>query len=359
MSRRTNKLSVSVVGATGLVGRELLGILTDRAWPIGELRLFASRETVVSVRGETRRVEPCPEPFTVDADVVFLTATSELARRLVPGLRENGSVVVDNSSAFRMAPDVPLVVPEINGAAVGSGLIANPNCSTIILLLALAPLHRQFGCRHANVCTYQAVSGAGGQAVDDLFAQTGEYLKRRVVDDSPAHGRGSDTPMAFNVWSHESPVEPDTGVNGEERKMLNETARILTERVPMSVTCVRVPVERAHCLAVSVLFERPVSEADFRSVLESAPGIEVVDDAARGLSPTARDASGRDEVLVGRIRIDESGATGETSAGRPTSDRYQFWIAGDQLRKGAALNAVQIAEGAPRLADYFAREVSS
>jgi aspartate-semialdehyde dehydrogenase len=234
-----------------------------------------------------------------------------------------------------MDKSVPLVIPEVNPDAATGLLMANPNCSTVLLLLAVAPLHRAFGCRHVAVCTYQAVSGAGREAVERLRRETAQYLESAVA--------GSDTEaartMAFNVWSHESPIDLETGMNEEEAKIIAETHKILDPKLQVSATCIRVPVERAHGEAVTVEFERPLFEADVRRVLAEAPGIRVVDDRGRGHAPTARMATCGDDVLVGRIRPDQASLDADGKA-----SRYHFWLTGDQLRKGAALNAVQIAE---------------
>ena len=331
-------LRIAIVGATGLVGRELVRLLKERHWPLSDLRLFASRRTKMDLDGASYQIQSLDVDKLRDCDVVFLAATADVSRDIVPQLAGNDALIIDNSSAYRLDAATPLVVPEVNPECLAGNLIANPNCSTILLLLALAPLHRAFTCRHVNVCTYQAVSGAGAGAVAALIEDTRLYL---AADESGESERrdASFASRAFNVWSHESPIDLETGVNGEEAKMISEMQKMLGDGPAASVTCVRVPAERAHAEAVSVQFESPVAESDVRRVLQSAPGVSVIDDRVTGTFPTSRMASGEDDVFVGRIRID---ACGLNADGR--SDRYQFWLAGDQIRKGAALNAIQIGE---------------
>ena len=327
---------VAIVGATGLVGRELLSLLVQRRWPVSALSLFASTHGEIQVSGHQHTVERLDLNRLEGADVVFLASTGDVARAVAPASRP-GQIVIDNSSAFRMDAGVPLVVPEVNAGDIGRAeLIANPNCTTILLLTVLAPLHRAFSCSHVNVSTYQAVSGAGRDALQSLRAESSALLSNAAY--SP------DLARAFNCWSHESVVDEITGSNAEEDKVIRESAKILGEDLPLSVTCIRVPVERAHGESVWMEFEQPVREADVRAVLSSAPGVQIVDDRQRGYFPTSRSASFKDVVQVGRIRPDR---TGVTSGGRST--RFQLWLTGDQLRKGAALNAVQIAEAHPAL----------
>ena len=326
---------IGIVGASGLVGQELVSILIDRGIPAQSLALFARRRSTIVYRNAVFDVNPLDVEVLSRCGLVFLVATAELARDLVPLLLEAGAVTVDNSSAYRMDNSVPLVIPEVNPGAAAGLLLANPNCSTILLLLLVAPLHRVFGCRHVAVCTYQAVSGAGREAVERLRNETTQYLATPAA----AYRNGTEGAMAFNVWSHESPIDIETGMNAEEAKIVAETRKILDPGLQVSATCIRVPVERAHGEAVTVEFETPLAEADVRRVIEQAPGVRVVDDRNRGHAPTARLATGGDEVLVGRIRPDHASLD---SDGKAT--RFHFWLTGDQLRKGAALNAVQIAE---------------
>lgn len=333
--RAREELNVAVVGATGLVGRELIALLAERSWPIATLSTFARVQSHVSISGETYAVQPLDLQRLRGHDVVFLAGTGELARRVVPSCGSD-QLVIDNSSAFRMDPSVPLVIPEVNESDIGRAtVIANPNCTTILLLTVLAPLHRAFSCAHVNVSTYQAVSGAGREALDSLRTETSAIL----AGDAYA----ADIARAFNCWSHESAVDDVTGSNAEEEKVIQESARILDEELSISVTCIRVPVERAHGESVWIEFAHPVDERDLRLVLESAPGVDVVDDRRAGRFPSSRSVTLCDQIQVGRIRADR---TGRTSDGRST--RFQLWLTGDQLRKGAALNAVQIAERHPR-----------
>jgi aspartate-semialdehyde dehydrogenase len=297
------------------------------------LRAFASARSAgrtVTFRGEAIRVEPLPDDGDLAADVVFSSAGGTLSKAHAWTWASHGAVVVDNTSAWRLDPRVPLVVPEVNPGAIAEhqGIIANPNCSTILALLALAPLHRAFGLVRATVATYQAVSGAGQAAIGELLEQT-----REVLAGAPARPSKFPHPIAFNLFSHDSEVGVD-GYNQEERKLLLESRKILgLPGLRISATCVRVPVARAHAEAIHAEFERPVTESEARAALAAAPGLAIVDDRAANRFPMPLDASGRDEVLVGRVREDASLPGG-----------IALFLAGDQIRKGAALNAVQIAE---------------
>lgn len=328
---------IAIVGASGLVGQELGSILLERGVRADRLKLFARRRSTIIVGGVEFEVLPLDLEDIRRCDLAFLVATSTVARELAPLLIEANVLTIDNSSAFRMDRSVPLIIPEVNPETASGLLIANPNCSTILLLTAVAPLHRAFRCRSVDVCTYQAVSGAGRDAVSRLRADTALYLQSAAAQTDPADQGGGF--MAFNVWSHESPIDPETGMNGEEEKIVRESRKILGSDLRVSATCIRVPVERAHGEAVTIEFEQPVRESEVRHALEQAPGIRVVDDRVRGHAPTAREATGSDEVLVGRIRPDPS-----TTDGNGAARRFHLWLTGDQLRKGAALNAVQIAE---------------
>lgn len=339
-----NGWRVAIVGATGAVGRELLALLEERAFPVAHLRLFASARSVgssLSFRGRPVPVEALPEDGHLGADLVFSSAGGALSKAHARAWAGAGAVVIDNTSAWRMDPDTPLVVPEINGDAASShrGIIANPNCSTIIALMALAPLHRAFGLTRATVATYQAVSGSGAGGIDELDRQTRAYLAGE-----PLETRAFAHPIAFNLFSHDSEIGED-GYNVEERKLLLESRKILgAPALAVSATCVRVPVFRAHSEAIHAEFARPVSADEARAVLADAPGVRLVDDPAGNTFPMPRDASGRDEVLIGRLRADAS---------KPGA--LALFVAGDQIRKGAALNAIQIGErlvraGAPAAA---------
>jgi len=326
-------MRVAIVGATGAVGQELLALLAERAFPLTSLRLFASARSAGQLRtfaGRELRVEALPEDGDLGSDIVFSSAGGSLSTAHAWRWAEHGAVVIDNTSAWRLDPRVPLVVPEVNAAAARShqGVIANPNCSTIIALMALAPLHRAFGLERATVATYQAVSGAGQQGITELGEQT-----RAVLAGEPARPTTFRHPIAFNLFSHDSAIGDD-GYNLEERKLLLESRKILdAPDLRVSATCVRVPVMRAHAEAIHAEFARPVSEAEARALLADAPGVRLVDERERNTFPMPLEASGRDEVLVGRIRADVS---------QPGA--LALFVVGDQIRKGAALNAVQIAE---------------
>lgn len=344
--------SIAVVGATGVVGREALSILASRGVPA---------ERIIALAGERsagRRLEYGGGEVVVgsagpdqlgDADIVLLCADSETSRRLAPAAAERGAWVIDNSSAFRLDADVPLIVPEINGSLLDDAarrprIIANPNCSTIILLLALEPLRRAFGVEAIDVATYQAVSGAGQAGIDELHAQV--RASSAGLPAAPAH---FPEPCAFNVFSHDSAVEEATGVNGEERKIIGESRKIWgNPRLRVTPTCVRVPVVRAHTQAISVTLATPASERQVREALVGGVGLTLVDDRARNSFPTPLKASGRDDVLIGRIRPDPSSDRSSEAGAHVSHDRWCLLACGDQLRKGAALNAVQIAERVAR-----------
>lgn len=326
-------MRVAIVGATGAVGQELARLLEERSFPVSQLRLYASPRSAgrtAPFRGAEVTIETLPEEGDLGADVVFSSAGGGLSKAHARDWAAHGAVVIDNTSAWRMDPDTPLVVPEINAEAARGhhGIVANPNCSTIIALMALAPLHRAFGLTRATVATYQAVSGAGAKGIDELTR-----LTRAALDGADAEPKAFDHDIAFNLFSHDSAVGDD-GYNVEERKLTMESRKILdAPALAISATCVRVPVYRAHSEAIHAEFARPVGADEARAVLAAAPGVRIVDDRVANRFPMPRDASGRDEVLVGRIRDDAS---------RPGG--VALFVAGDQIRKGAALNAVQIAE---------------
>ncbi len=323
--------TVAIVGATGAVGREALSILARRGLPGDRLSLYASsrsagarvayQDSAIEIRSSETLAAHAP-------DFALLCADAPTARAAHDSLVGTGTVIIDNSSAFRMDPGVPLVIPEVNGELLdhGSGLIANPNCSTIMLLTALHPLRESLGIRSVIVTTYQAVSGAGAAGIEELHAQTAAALRgrRRATRVFPVS-------CAFNVFEHESPVDPATGFNGEESKMIAESRKIWGESgPPVLPTCVRVPVERAHSQAVIVELGRPASVGEIRGVLAAAPGVRL-HEGSSALNP--RSIAGSDEVVVGRVRIDP---------GDPR--RAMLWLCCDQIRKGAALNAIQIME---------------
>jgi aspartate-semialdehyde dehydrogenase len=324
---------VAIVGATGAVGQDLLAVLAQRRFPIASLRLLASPRSAgqrLAFAGTELPVEALGERSFTGIDVALFSAGGEVSRQYVPKAVAAGAVVVDNSSAFRMDPQVPLVVPEVNpGALAGHrGVLANPNCSTILLVLTLAPLHAAAGLRRVVVATYQAASGAGQQAMLELRHGCAEALAGR-----PVEPRVLPQPLAFNLFPHIDVFEAD-GYTREESKLLHETRKILgLPDLPVEATCVRVPVERSHSEAVSVELDRPLGPAAAQSLFAAAPGLQLLDAPSERGYPMPILASGRDPVLVGRVRASRAFANG-----------LSYWLSGDQLRKGAALNAVQIAE---------------
>ncbi len=347
---------ISIVGATGAVGREALVLLRARGIPPSRVRALASARSAGSTLPYGEEEIPVLElsdGALAGCVLAIFAADAETARRFAPAAIEAGAFVVDNSSAFRMDPAVPLVVPEVNGDDIASTrrpaprLVANPNCTTIILLTALEPLRRAFGVEAIDVATYQAVSGAGLAGMEELLDQT------RAAFAPPSHEKGHgrtrvfSEPCAFNVFSHDSALDPASGVNGEERKVIDETRKIWGDPdVRVTPTCVRVPVLRAHTEAITVTLREAATGREVRDAFSSGEGIEIIDDREGNRFPTPRKASERDPVLVGRIRPDP----GEPADARGRSRRWCLLACGDQLRKGAALNAVQIAEVAGVLA---------
>ncbi len=324
---------IAVVGATGAVGAELLGVLERRAFPVKSLRLLASARSAgksMPFYGEDIPLQELKEDSFGDLDLVFFSAGADISRKFVPLARDAGAVVIDNSSVFRMEPEVPLVIPEINGADVRShrGIIANPNCTTAVTLMALYPLHLAFGVRRIFAASYQAVSGSGARAIAELKQQV-----EAAHHDSPAKAEVYPHPIAFNVLPQVDSFLAD-GYTKEEMKMQHEGRRIMhLPEFRASATCVRVPVYRAHSVAVSAEFERTVSVDEAREVLAKAPGLDLVDEPGRSIYPMPLQAAGKDNCQVGRVRLDCAMENG-----------LAFWVSGDQLLKGAALNAVQIAE---------------
>jgi aspartate-semialdehyde dehydrogenase len=344
----TQTLRVAVVGATGAVGEEFLRVLAQRAFPIGELRLLASARSAgkeLDFNGKSYRVEELTDKSFRGVDLALFSAGGSISKKLGPIAVDAGAVVVDNSSAFRMTDGVPLVVPEVNpqhlrdsGIAYGKkpGIVANPNCSTIIMLVAVTPLHRAAGVRRAVVSTYQAASGAGAAAMRELEQQTREALEGEVKTMEVFKFQ-----YAFNLFSHNSPMQPQ-GYNQEELKMVHETHKMWSPpegwagREPaITATCIRVPVMRAHAESINLTFDGSLDEVEAKAILERAPGVSIIDDRASNRFPTPLDASGNDDVYVGRIRNDRSQLAGKG---------LDLFVCGDQIRKGAALNAVQIAE---------------
>ncbi|MBV8877542.1 MAG: aspartate-semialdehyde dehydrogenase [Gammaproteobacteria bacterium] len=334
--RAAPRAVVAVVGATGAVGVELLRCLEQREFPLAELRLLASARSAgkrLNFRGEPLTVRELREDSFERVDIALFSAGAATSRRFAPLAVQAGATVIDNSSAFRMDPAVPLVVPEINAHTLRShrGIIANPNCCAIISITPLWPVHRANRIVRLLLATYQAASGAGAAAMEELRESTRAYLEGREYPP-----RVLPHPYAFNLFSHNTRIDPTTGYNDEETKVIQETRKIFAAAdMRVSATCVRVPVLRAHSVAINFECERPISPAEVRELLRPAPGVQLVDDPERNYFPMPKDASGQDAILVGRIRQDVSDPSGRSIA---------LFVAGDQLLKGAALNAVQIAE---------------
>jgi aspartate-semialdehyde dehydrogenase len=324
---------VAILGATGAVGKELLQLLEHRNFPIADLKLLASERSVgktLSFRGENLTVEPVSDRAFEHVDLVLASAGGSTSKTWAPKAVLAGAVVIDNSSAFRMNPDVPLVVPEINpeAASLHKGIIAVPNCSTILMVVVVWPLHKVRPVQRIVAATYQSASGAGAKAMEEVKTQATDILagKAPVAEVFPY-------PLAFNLFPHNSPIN-DLGYCEEEMKMVNETRKIFDNQdIKITATCVRVPVLRAHSEAVNLEFATPLHPDEAREILGKAPGVKLVEDWKANYFPMPIDASGKDEVLVGRIRQDISHPCG-----------LDLWLCGDQIRKGAALNAIQIAE---------------
>jgi aspartate-semialdehyde dehydrogenase len=324
---------IAIAGATGAVGTEMLKTLEKRNFPVASLRLLASKRSVgktLTFKGESLPVEELTHDAFNDSDIVLSSTSGTLSREFSPSAVKAGAVVVDNTSAYRMDPDVPLVVPEINPEDVKAhkGIIANPNCSTIIAAVPLWPLYKSYGVKRFIASTYQAVSGAGAAAMDELEEQS-----RRILNGEPVEPKEFKHQIAFNLFSHDSAIAGD-GYNEEERKMLREMRKIFhDDSLMVSTTCVRVPVFRTHVEALHIELENDAGPDEVRELLGNAPGITIVDDAENNHFPMPIEASEQYNVLVGRIRRDTAFTPG-----------IAMLIAGDQLLKGAALNAVQIAE---------------
>jgi aspartate-semialdehyde dehydrogenase len=327
---------VAIVGATGAVGIELLRCLEARGFPLGGLRLLASARSagkVLDFKGRPVVVEELTEESFRGVDLALFSAGSGISKRYAAVAVQAGAVVVDNSSAFRMDAEVPLLVPEVNAADLAQhrGIIANPNCVAAIATVALAPLHRAHPIRRLTMATYQAASGAGAAAMEELRQSTAAYLRGEAFEPKVLPH-----PYAFNLFSHNADMDPESGYNGEELKVVAETRRIMDlASLPIGITCIRVPVLRAHAMALTVEFDEVVPVGEAREILAAAPGLRLVDDRAANHFPMPSEASGQDDVLVGRIRTD---------LGDPSGRSLALFVAGDQLLKGAALNAVQIAE---------------
>lgn len=324
---------VAILGATGAVGQELLELLESRNFPLADLKLLASARSAgqkISFKGESLAVEAVDDKSFDGIDIVLASAGGSTSKAMAPKAVEAGAVVIDNSSAFRMNPEVPLVVPEVNPLAASEhkGIIANPNCTTILMAVAVYPLHQVKKIRRIIAATYQSASGAGAKAMAEVQTQASAILsgQQPVASIFPY-------PLAFNLFPHNTPLN-EMGYCEEEMKMVNETRKIFgTQEIRVSATCIRVPVLRAHSEAINLEFDEPFDKDEAREILSSAPGVKLVDDWQGNYFPMPIDATGRDEVLVGRIRQDISHSCG-----------LELWLCGDQIRKGAALNAVQIAE---------------
>ncbi|NOS35720.1 MAG: aspartate-semialdehyde dehydrogenase [Deltaproteobacteria bacterium] len=327
--------NIAVVGATGVVGKEILAILEERKFPVDKIRLLASERSAGSFMefcGKEERVHLLEEESFEGIDIGLFSPGASVSKVYAPIAAEAGCVVIDNTSYFRMEPDIPLVVPEVNPEAIGDyrerNIIANPNCSTIQLVVALKPLHDRAVIKRIVVSTYQAVSGAGREAMDELSGQVRALFSMKKVETKvfPAQ-------IAFNCLP-QIDTFLENGYTKEEMKMVNETRKILGDStIGVTATTVRVPIFISHAESVNIETEQKISAEEVREILSKAPGVEVLDDPAEGIYPLPINASGEDAVFVGRIREDESIARG-----------INMWIVADNLRKGAALNAVQIAE---------------
>jgi aspartate-semialdehyde dehydrogenase len=329
----SNGLNVAVLGATGAVGAEILTLLEQRAFPVKTLKLLASPRsagTRLSFLGESLAVEVLGETAFDGVDLVLASAGGTVSQQWLPKAVAAGAIAIDNSSAFRMDPTVPLVVPEVNPEAAQQhqGIIANPNCTTILMALAVWPLHQVQPLKRLVVATYQSASGAGARAMEEVKQQA-----RAILAGEEPVAEAFPYPLAFNLFPHNSEMN-ELGYCQEEMKMVNETRKIFAAPdLRISATCVRVPVLRAHSEAINIEFDYPFAVADAKQLLSQAPGVKVVEDWSRNYFPMPIEASGQDDVLVGRIRQDIS-----------NPNALELWLSGDQIRKGAALNAVQIAE---------------
>ncbi len=329
----SNGLRIAVLGATGAVGAEILALLEQRQFPVKTLTLLASPRsagTKLTFQGEAVDVQVLDDNCFKGIDLVLASAGGSVSKQWLPKAVAAGALAVDNSSAFRMDPVVPLVVPEVNpeAAKFHQGIIANPNCTTILMALAVWPLHQIQAVQRIVVATYQSASGAGARAMEEVKQQA-----QAMLNGHPPVTKAFPYPLAFNLFPHNSDLN-DLGYCQEEMKMVNETRKIFGDpNIRISPTCVRVPVLRAHSEAINLEFNQPFSVAQAKDVLSQAPGVKVVEDWGRNYFPMPIEASGQDDVLVGRIRQDISNLNG-----------LELWLSGDQIRKGAALNAVQIAE---------------
>ncbi len=329
--------SLAIVGATGAVGREMLSILAERDFPHASITALASERSAgkqIQYRDETLQIQTLTESSFGGIDAALFSAGGSISTRFAPIAVESGAVVIDNSSAFRMDADTPLVIADVNDHVLEGfqppGIIANPNCTAIVALMAVTPLHRAVGIERMVISTYQSASGAGAALMNELEQQAHDHAAGR-----PYRTDVLDRPYLFNLFSHNTPIGPD-GYNEEERKVIQETHKIWEDDSPrITVTCIRVPVLRTHCESINLTFKGELTEDDAREILAQAPGVKLADDRESNRFPEPLLASGKDDVYVGRIRADVS---------QPAGKGLEMFIAGDQLRKGAALNAIQIAE---------------
>jgi aspartate-semialdehyde dehydrogenase len=327
--------NVAIAGATGAVGQEFLTVLAERKFPIKTLKLLASARSAgkkIDFMGQTYTVEEMTKDSFKEIKFAFFSAGGSISKEFAPAAVQAGAVVIDNTSAFRMKDGIPLVVPEVNPEQIHkhNGLIANPNCSTIIMNVPVWPLHKQFRVKRIIVSTYQAVSGAGAWGLYELDQQVKDYAAGKPIKKEKFPHQ-----IANNLFSHNTRIA-DNGYNEEENKMVNETRKIFGDpRIMITATCVRVPIPRAHSEAINLEFERPITPQQARDILSKAPGVKIVDDVANNHFPMPLEASNQDDVLVGRIRQDIS---------RDDGRGLDIFVSGDQVRKGAATNAVQIAE---------------
>jgi aspartate-semialdehyde dehydrogenase len=331
---------VAIAGVTGAVGAEFITTMDRRGFRVGRLKPLASARSAgktLRFRGQEIVIEELNENSFDGVDIALFSAGSGISRKFAPAAVKASAVVIDNSSAFRMDPNVPLVIPEINANLIRDhkGIIAVPNCSTITALVPLWPIHRANRIKRMIVSTYQAASGGGAAAMEELVESTRASLNGQIYPPKVLPH-----PYAFNLFNHNTAIDPATGYNEEETKVIQEARKIFEDdKIAIGVTCVRVPVLRAHSEAITFECEKPITEDQVRAILAAAPGVRIVDDRARNYFPMPVDASGQDDVLVGRIRKDLSDSTGHSIA---------MFVSADQLLKGAALNAIQIAELLPQ-----------
>jgi aspartate-semialdehyde dehydrogenase len=328
-------VNVAIVGATGAVGQEFLTVLAERKFPIKNLKLLASARSAgktIDFGGKAYTIEELTKDSFAGVEIAFFSAGGSISKEFAPAAVAAKALVIDNTSAFRMKDGIPLVVPEVNPEMIfkHAGLIANPNCSTIIMNVPVWPLHRQYRVKRIIASTYQAVSGAGAQGLYELQQQTCAHVAGKPIEKHLFPHQ-----IVNNVFSHNTKIA-ENGYNEEENKMVNETRKIFGDaKIMVTATCVRVPIPRAHSESLNLEFERPITPEQVRQILGKAPGVKIVDDREKNHFPMPLEASNQDDVLVGRIRQDISRSDGRG---------IEMFVSGDQIRKGAATNAVQIAE---------------